>query len=276
MPAGVPEFEAIDSKNPAEMLFRVPYLATELLPSMIPAEGTPYGETRILANSSVLLSEFRNYTYRLKRREGSYVWFYFVPHKTEAQKKIPFKTEWKSKQWKWSTVLNSLIFVPDNAFPLGTQYPIMPTLTDPGGIGQVFAPSLIERMNITPETLALSAIKVDCFTSDSPWGQNDITHLQPTEGNVAWDFNGAKGSINCLHPEIRVPARGKAYTIVLNGTTTSSEAAPIVPERIYPATNFESWEPFVIVDEVDELDTGEYYRERWTIYPPEQNEPSVV
>lgn len=274
-----PEIQFIDSFNPSECIFRVPYLSSEIRPWNVPAIGTPYKECRILANANVLLDGCGEYTYRHKTVDGNWMWFYFVKHKTEAEKKVPFETEWTSKLWKWPNVLNSLIFVPDNAFPLSTNYPIPPnpngSSPTTGGLGLAFSPNLIERMNLTPETLALSVCKIEKFTSDSDWGAAALTHPQPTEGYVSWDFNGAKGSITCLHPDIRLPARGKAYTTVVNATVTSAEAAPFVPERIFPATNFENWEPFVISDDVVQQN-GEYRRERVTIFPPEQNEPSIV
>lgn len=280
--ASPPELITIPSRNPEEVIFKVPYSAAEWRPSFQPAVGAPYKQTRIRANSQAIINEFGDYTYQFKTSEGGYLWFYFVKHKTATERNTPFKTIWTSKLWKWPNVLNSLIFVPDNAFPLGTQYPIPPDPNNDvtGGTALAFAPNLIERMNLTPEALALSACIIqqyvsDSDTADSPWSLNDLTHMQPTEGFVSWDFNGAKGSITCLHPDIKIPARGKAYTTVINGTTTSAEAAPNVPERIFPATNFEGWEAFVVSDDVVQ-ENGEYFREKVTIIPPEENEPSIV
>jgi hypothetical protein len=273
------EIQILPTRNPAEIMFRVPIDCSQLRAYHVPELYTAYKNCRIPANAGATEADLKNYVYVYKEMDGKFMWFYFCKPKTETERNTPFRTFYTSRQWRWPTVLNSLIFVPDNAFPRATPFAVAPEPDGSGGFtgggqGMAFSPNLIERFNITPEALALSTVKVEQFLSDRPWSVNDLTHPQPTEGQVSWDFNGAKGSINCLHPDIKIPARGKAYTTVVNGTT-SFEGAPFTPERIFPATNFESWEPFVISDNVV-IENGVSFRERATIYPPEMNEPSSV
>lgn len=275
MAAVNPEILAVKTRNPSEMSFRVPFPLSMLRPNSMPVLYTAYKDCRILANAGAILDGLGDYTYGFNQEDGNLMWFYFVKPKTDDERKIPFNTFNTSVKERWPNVLNDIIFQVDNAFPLATSYPLPRTLTDTGGMATAFAPNLIERLNITPETLALCLVRVDQFTSNLPWGANDLTHLQPTEGVVSWDFNGAKGSLTCLHGDIKIPARGKAYTTVVDGTTTSSEPAPFVPERIFPATNMEAWQSYILYDDV-KWEEGVYFRERATIFPPEENEPNLV
>ena len=266
--------ETLPTRNPSEVSFRVPADAKMLNVSNIPADGTAFKDTNIPGVARMTDDGFGDYVYCYMSKEGPTMWFYFCKNKTPTERNTPFRTFQTSRLWRWPTVLNALIFIPDSNFPTATPFPVNPTPTTTGGSGLVFAPSMIQRMNITPEALALSLCVVEQFTSDVPWDANELTHLQPTEGTVSWDYPGTQGSITCLHDDIRLPSRGKAYTTVISGTT-SADAAPFVPERIFPATNFPAWAPFVISDDVVE-ENGVWFRERVTIYPPEENEPSQI
>lgn len=267
-------FECLPTRDPSQVSFRVPVDAKTLTTQNLPAQYTAYKDTNLPGTARVQDDGFQNYVYTYNQKEGGLIWFYFAKPKTDAERRIPFNTFYTSRQWRWPTVLNSLIFIPDPNFPVATLFPIPPDLTNPGGTGTAFSPTMIQRMNVTPEALALSMCKVEQFVSDRPWNANELTHQQPTEAVVSWDFPGAQGSITCLHSDIKIQARNNSYTTVID-SVTSSDAAPYVPERIFPATNFEDWEPFAVSDDVVR-ESGVYFRELITIYPPEQNEPSVI
>jgi hypothetical protein len=271
--------DILPTRNPSEISFRVRAQAQNFRPHNIPTVGDAYKNTNIPGVARANTDGLGDYVYCYMSKESDTLWFYFCKNKTAAERNTPFNTYYTSRQWRWPNILNDIEFVPDNAFPLVSQVPLVESsvgsVTPTVSVASVYAARLIERMNITPEALALSMCKVEQFTSDVPWSAAELTHPQPTEGVVSWDFNGAKGSITCLHPDIKIPARGKAYTTIIDGNTLSAEPSPNVPNREFPATNFEAWEPFVVSDDVVR-ENGVYFRERVTIYPPEENQPSIV
>ena len=189
----------------------------------------------------------------------------FCEAKTAASRVIPFQTFPTYKEHPWPAVLYSLRFVPDDKFPRSASF------GSNGLSGKVYAPSWYTRRTWREGVVYDSRCIVERFLSDStPFTDAELAHTQPVPGVVEWDFNGASGSMLCLHPDVKIPSQGKAYTTLYNATSGSASAAQI-PERIFPATFFEEWTPFVLSDSQNE-ENGMFFREKVTIYPPPQND----
>ncbi len=271
-------FQTLATIAPEEVSFRVGFDSTMFEPDWKPTLYQTYGSSPFpfKPRSEQGNPKFKNYIYTDSANDGSRLWLYYALDKTEAQMKTPVRVKQDSKQWRWPDVLYSLQFVPDDEFPLVTQFPIPrdPNTGVLGGTGTVFAQRVYERYNLKPATLALCRIEERWYTSARPFPAKMLTHPQPTEGNISWSFNGAQGSLTCLHPLIKIPARGLAYTTVVNATTGASPAPPL-PEAIFPATIFEDWEPFTLYDDVA-FEGGVWSRKQGIIFPPEGPEPNKL
>jgi hypothetical protein len=272
------QIQMLPTRDPSRLSFRVSEPAQTFNPADTPKQGDRYGSTRL---SSKPRSEqpgadgtkLKDYTYQYCGGDGDTLWFYFTfpyssvidPSTGLPLSDVPFNSFNTNKRWSWPTVLHSLRFVDDPSRPIVTN---APNQSDPRGYAPVFTPSVYVRMITTSATNALCECVVEQFCSDQPW--EVVEHPQPVEDTVEWDFAGSRGGITCLHPKVVVPSRGNAYRTVVNGTVKTT-AAPISNERVYPATNFEDWEPFVLSDEITR-ENGVYFRERVTIYPPAPND----
>ena len=273
-----PTFEYLPTRNPEEVQFRVSVSATNFQPLLVPKLYTPYGETKLAPGGPFPASQIvgkldgtllKDYVYVYMSREGDKLWFYFAKNKTEDEQLTPFRTFTLYRKYNWPPILEALSFVEDDAFPIAVT---VPDQLDPTGTGRAFAPRVTPRQRIVPATLALCECIVEQYLGPRPFPAE--THQQPIAGNISWSFNGSQGSINALHPRIVVPSPSKEYKVVVNGTV-GSVPAPSGPETIYPATNFESWSPFVLDDEIA-LENGLYFRELVTIIPPVQNDPVLI
>lgn len=270
-PAG--HIELLPTPDPSTISFRISESAQTFRTGDIPKQGTKFADTR-LTKSRVQQDNFANYTYQYMSREGANLWFYFTfPYSTVIdsetglpKNQVPFNTFTTNKRWSWPSVLHRLIFVPSQV-PLITA---VPNPDDSKGYAQAFVERLVPRRVFTPATNALCECLVEQFVSDAPW--DTVEHPQPVDGEVEWDLPGTSERIQCLHPRIEIPASGRPYTVIVNATPYAT--APIGQNRIYPATNFEDWAPFVVSDEVVRQN-GVYFRERVTIYPPAPNERIV-
>jgi hypothetical protein len=268
------QFELLPTRDPSTVSFRISESAQTFRSSQIPKQGTKFGNT-VFIQTRAQQDNYANYTYQYMSRDGDNLWFYFTFPYSETidpttglpLNQVPYNTYTTNKRWQWPVVLHRLIFVPD-AIPIISA---TPNPDDTKGYSQLFTQRLVPRRVITPSTSALCECLVEQYVSDVPWPT--VEHPQPVDGEVEWDLPGTSGSITCLHPRIEIPSSGRAYTVIVNATPTST--ASIGEKRIFPATNFEDWEPYVLSDEVTR-ENGVYFRERVTIYPPAANERSVI
>ena len=268
------QFELLPTRDPSTVSFRISESAQTFRSSQIPKQGTKFGNT-VFIQTRAQQDNYANYTYQYMSRDGDNLWFYFTfpysetidPETGLPLNQVPYNTYTTNKRWQWPVVLHRLIFVPD-AIPIISA---TPNPDDTKGYSQLFTQRLVPRRVITPSTSALCECLVEQYVSDVPWPT--VEHPQPVDGEVEWDLPGTSGSITCLHPRIEIPSSGRAYTVIVNATPTST--ASIGEKRIFPATNFEDWEPYVLSDEVTR-ENGVYFRERVTIYPPAANERSVI
>jgi hypothetical protein len=267
------QFELLPTRDPSTVSFRISESAQTFRSSQIPKQGTKFGNT-VFIQTRAQQDNYANYTYQYMSRDGDNLWFYFTfpysetidPVTGQPLNQVPYNTYTTNKRWSWPAVLHRLIFVPDS-LPLITA---VPNASDAKGYSQAFVQRLVPRRVFTPPTSALCECLVEQFVSDTPWPT--MEHPQPVDGEVEWELPGTSERITCLHPRIEIPSSGRPYTIVVNATPTNT--SQIGSKRIFPATNFEDWEPFVLSDEVTR-ENGVYLRERVTIYPPAANERTV-
>ena len=269
------QFELLPTRDPSRVSFRVCESVQSFRASGVPKQGQKYGECSALIRSRSEQDGYKDYTYQYMDSDGTNLWFYFAfPYSTTIDpvtgkplNQVPFNTFPTSKRWTWPSVLHRLIFTPSEV-PIVTA---VPSASSDNGFGQAFVQRLVPRRVFTPDTTALCECIVEQFVSDSPW--TDLEHQQPVPGEIEWELPGTAGRLSCLHPRIEVPSGGVPYTVVINATPT--QFSPIGSTRVFPATSFVDWEPFVVSDEVVR-ENGVYFRERVTIYPPAANERITI
>jgi hypothetical protein len=72
-----------------------------------------------------------------------------------------------------------------------------------------------------------------------------------------------------------LPARGQSWNITEIAGEIEVVGNPS-PTRNFPATPFIDWQPFVIADDQQELETGHYRRITTILYPPTSAELSTL
>lgn len=272
-------FDFVDCPDPELIMFRVGMSTTVFRPEMLPRLGDRYAATQLPNKPRLDQGEFRHFTYAHKelerttdqREPSGIIWLYFAPpfDPDAADTGRPFRAWSTTRPHRWPMVLRNLWFVDDPSMPLSA---LAPTASGSTGQAAVFAPRVYARWRRTPAALASCQVDVEQFVSSRPWAPQE--NPQPLEGDVSWDFLGSSGSMSCLHPEIRIPARGSDYRVVVDGTQGSAPA-PLSQGRLFPATPFPDWDSFVLSDDVQFVD-GLYVKEVMTIHPPPPPEDEVL
>ncbi len=253
-----------ETSNPAEVTLVTFVDRFNVALRDIPAVGSTFKLWTQAAGFTELVAVHGNWTFaQMKTPEapGQMNAFYWVRPRTDDERATPFRSFYTTQTYSWPAVLEDLHFVYDDAYPLMTQRAL-----DSGNKATVFSPQVYARRAIRPPLNENSALLVEEFLSDTPFSEDDMMHDSPQESVVEWDFNGASGSITCLHGEVIVPSRGKNGQEVYSSTTATVSAA-YEPDRIFPATNFRTWGAFVFSDEQKFVD-GQWYRRRCTLIPP--------
>lgn len=261
--AGGRSWTLIETENPSEVTLCVFIDRTNIRLRDIPSVGDLFKNWTIKIPE--LVTEFGEWKYaaiQSKASPGDLSSFLWVRPRTTEERATPFRSFTTSHPYPWPTILVDLQFVFDEQFPIfGNRIN-----TTSGDLESVAAARVYERKRVILPTNQNSKMLIEEFLSDEPFTPAEMTHTQPIEGLVEWDFNGARGSIQCLHDDIELPSRGKPYQVATSGSPSGGSAPP-EPNRLFPATNYTTWTKFVFSDEQKE-NNGQWYRRKCTLYPP--------
>lgn len=247
-----------------EWWFRVAVSTAQIRPAQLPAPGTLYKEAGLRAVNA-RMDEWGDYKL-MKYANGpdGYVWAHFGKVKTEEELRVPYKEKSKSKHYDWPTVVHAIAFADDSEFPV--------TETRPGG-RTVKIPRKRARLIKTNTAFALCKWVTRYYLGPDQF--NIPTHPQPTENEITWVTNDGEKSVVCLHPDLYLPARGQTWNVTeIQGdvTVVGNPSAT----RFFPGTPLETWQPFIIEDDQEELESGLFRRFQTTIYPPPSAELSSL
>lgn len=259
-PVSHQHFESLIDDDSGEEWFRIAIATSQIRTADLPALGTTYAASGLRAVNA-RMDLYGDYVLR-RYRNGppGYRWAHFLQSKTDATATTPYKTETGAKHYDWPTVLHAV------AFAFDPEYPV--TETRPGG-RTVDAPRLRARPITTESTFALCKTLTRYYLADTAF---DIpTHPQPVAGAVSWVINNTETSLTCLHDDMELPARGQNWNIA-DIAGDASVVGPPTQKRLYPATVFADWAPFIIRDDQEETEAGHYRRVTTTIYPPPTGE----
>lgn len=224
---------------------------------IIPPEGTLYKDPAFKGFfGRDYLKEFEDFRY-VTQDSGTDGALIFVRSMTQQVRDTAFRSTWSFGDHYWHPVLESLNFFEDFNFPRSTN----------GGRGGksaiVTGPTYYVRQVYRPSVNEGSRFFTEEFFSDVPY--NIPQYPTPVPTAVSYDLPGVNGSIpECLHPRILVPTTRPASASFVLGNQTSTGGA--LPGQLFPATNFEDWEPYVVSHKQD-FQNG-YHAIRITVYPP--------
>lgn len=257
------DFQLVSTPDPKEFCFKI------RIPDRIINEKlklSPKGELELYTPYKDLsfavrherVQEFGDYVYIYNEpADVDYKWFYFARARTQAERDTPFETSWSTRQFAWPAVLEDLYFV-SSTFP---QSVYTGTTTET-------ATRYFVRRKYRPSVSVDSKLKIEQFLSERPWPSAALVHPQPIPTGVDGEFLGL--SVNfpkCLHPRIELPELVPGAQLVFNAGAVNRTRSGTPQKQIFPATNFEDWQPFVVEDVV-QPQRGLWLREKVTIYPP--------
>lgn len=198
------------------------------------------------------------------RRYAGFITLTFIQHQTAAQASTPWRITSSFGNHRWPPILLALAFIQDNTFQRSTN----------GAKAQkaaiVLGPSYYVREAFIPETNEGARFIEEEFYSDTPF---IIPQYEtPVATSISYDIPGARGTFpESLHPKIVIPATRSSSTVVIQGS--ASDIAGSIGGQVFPATNMEEWQPYVLSDQ-QKQENGAWRRTRVTVYPPEQ--PEVI
>lgn len=199
-----------------------------------------------------------NYVFTSKSvGEGGVIIYHWGKNKTEAEKNTPYETFTKVGNHYWHPILKQVRFFADRNFPLSTNGP-------DGGI--ILAARLYDRIVHIPSMSEGTLFQHDLFFSATKFqiGQ----YPTPSPASVSWNYHGSTGSFpECLHPKLVFPPVRTAFAAYSTGGGAVA-AFGSANGQVFPATNFEDWQPYVIRDDQEEVEGG-WKRVRITVFPPD-------
>lgn len=263
MPAPKIPFQILDTPNPDEQAF-YHELDQEVL-SSLRADEWPTGEVTLYQDWKFAIPERKaqwgDYLYVSKKGTGNATMrFYWCKNKTAAEKNVPFRSYSEVKNHRWPPILLALAIQQDYTFPNVTN---VVSGTDSG---IVTAPRNYPKRVYIPEVNEGTRFFTEEFFAATKF---DIPrHVVPTPTAVFVDVLDVSLSFpECLHPKIVVPNTRTGDVTLVAGV--AADAGGALNGQIFPATNFETWAPYILTDQQQELPTGGWHRIRVRVYPPD-------
>lgn len=206
------------------------------------------------------------YTWKLQVGEGV-IRFFWAKNKTAAESMVPFRETTEKRNHPWPPVLLALVLIPDYTF-LRTGKGYDPITNE---ISEVVAPNHYVREIFVPGVNEGTMMVKRMFYGPRKF---DITQTPvPVPTSVSYDINGVHGRFpECLHPRIELASTRSGIAQVVAGVV--SEVGGALEGQIFPATNFEQWEPYIYTDTQDQDENGGWLRTQTLAIPPDP--PDVI
>lgn len=256
--------QTLPTPDPQRRALAVTVTASTLVshPFILPPRGTLYSDFPETVFSSDYNENFGGYRYtdQAPNAENGDAVLLFAPGMTEEERQTPFNTTEEYGNHYWHPILKSLVFIEDKSFPLSTS----------GGDGDTInGYQHYAREVYIPPAKEGTRFVYEEFISDIVPAIPQYEAPLPTR--VSYDFLSVRGSFpECLHDRINLNAQ---KTTIPTFSTDPTAAAGALQGQQFPATNFITWEPYVISHK-PQFRNGVWYHIRVTAYPP--NEPETI
>lgn len=231
---------------------------------VIPDEGTLYSSEDFKTFfGRDYNKEFSNFVYTGQTKEHGLL---FARNKTEEQMATPFRTTTWTGNHRWPPILLYVGFEAD--YVALRSYPASNGTT----VGTAFAPNYYDKVVYIPDVSEGTRFVKDEFFAPRPFDIPQMPVPIPTAVQYILPNGSGQSFPECLHPTIVIPDFVTGISQTVGGS--SSGLGGSVKGQKFPATNFETWAPYVLSDR-DEYQNGGWYRVRIRVYPPAQPEPIV-
>jgi hypothetical protein len=252
----------LSTDDPGEVVYRTVVSKDVYIPGQLVA-GTALRDAPTWVEKN-RVSDFGSYVLTtVDNGPPGWLYVHFVKPRTEEERWTPVKTTFDTGVETWPEILEGLRIVEDVDNPIAVQTPD----------GTKYNPRFLVFYVTTPQTTAECMVKVDIYQSEVPF--KGLASAKPIPGQVSFDYGaGGSGSFTALHPLVKVPRLRQNYRMAVDATPGFTDA-PLVADQIFPATEFEDWEPFIWRQQLSQPN-GLYRLERVTIYPPEKPEPKFT
>lgn len=192
-----------------------------------------------------------------------------------AEQETPYETWHSTEEMTWPAVLRELpTFTADPRYMVSSPYGDV----DGNYEGRVVVPRIyVDDQYFVDAQRIATVFKHEKFQSASPWPKSAITHrtMQATSLRLELPGLGVWQLPECLHPEINtselVPdIKYRLIRQISGATQVSTAPAPMLPQQIFPATNFRDWTSHVVSDVVTPTEAGVFTRHKITALRPMQ------
>lgn len=260
------QFQIISTPNPNEEAFYTD-LDQEVLSNFRTGEWP-----RTIDSGSQTLYQAWRYALpeRVKQGWGDYAYtskqpigeggmrFFWAKNKNDEDKNTPFRSYTEVKNHRWSPILLAFGIQQDYTFPNSTN------VISGNDVGIVTAPRNYPKYVYIPEVNEGSRFVIEEFFAATKF---DIPQT-PVPTATAVQVNMLDVTLSfpeSLHPKIVIPNTRTGLTQVIAGV--AGEAGGGINGQVFPATNFETWAPYIMTDQQEFTETG-WHRIRVRVYPP--------
>jgi len=249
----IPSHQPLTTPSPTEFALAVTVERKVVIdnPECLPKPGDYYrdcGKGLFGKDLNLKWGNWRYVTTRGLDEQGNIV-LLFAKGRTQEERNTPFRTTTEHGNHPWPLVLYGISIFQDRSFPQSN--------------GEKKAPRNYARYRYLPAQSEGSRFVKDEFLSEVPF--NIPRYTVPITGSVQADYLGLNFSFgDCLHPTIKLPS---VRSVLVD---TEGESG-VLPGQVFPATNVDSWVPYVLSDR-QELTNGVYYRVRTRVFPPLEGE----
>ncbi len=189
----------------------------------------------------------------------------FAMGKTLDQANTPFRTYKEFKDHHWPKVLLALAIVQDYTYPNVTN------VISGSDAGIVTAPMNYGKYALVDDVDEGTIFVTEEFFGPIPYAipRYPVPVTSPVHVEVlgvTYDF------ANCLHPKIAVQNTRTGSAQLVAGSASATGGA--LNGQLFPATNFETWAPYVLTDQQEYRDNG-WYRIRVRVFPPDLPDTSI-
>lgn len=248
----------IPTPNPIEraLLVEVEESVFAQDPDIIQPVETAYKNFSKAIFSKDYEKKFADYIYT--GQQGAYGLLFAKP-KTVEQANVPFRTTKWMDNHRWPPVLLGVVIIEDYGAPRTFS------VLSGSAIGTGSGPTYYDQVEYIPDVSEGTRFVKDEFFGPRPF--NIPQYPVPTPTAVTYTLpGGVNGSFpECLHPLIEIPPTTTSTSQNVGGVVTAVGTS--LGGQRFPATNFESWAPYVKSDIQEQRDGG-WYRVRIRVFPP--------
>lgn len=232
-------------------------------PNILPATGTAYEDCAKALFAKDYQKQFSEYVYT--GQDGTHGML-FAKQKTELEASTSFRmTTWFGNH-RWPPILLFVGFETD--YVSQRSFPVANSTT----VGTGFGPTYYDKVVYIPDVSEGTRFVKDEFFGPEPFDIPKTPVPIPTAVQYIMPGGSGQSFPECLHPPIIIPDFITSLTQTIGGSTAAVGGS--IEGQRFPATNFETWGPYVLSDN-QQFQNGGWYRARIRVFPPSTPDPVV-